>query len=51
MSQVQIEFTYEGAPIIVHCEKDIFKSLKLKAKVKGKTLIYLYNGIIYFYFE
>ena len=50
MSQVQIEFTFDGAPIIVQCEKDkklkdIFKSLKLKAKAEGKTLIYLYNGV------
>ena len=49
MSQVEIEFTFDGAPIIVQCEKDkklkdIFKSLKLKAKAEGKRLIYLYNG-------
>ena len=49
MSQVQIEFTFDGAPIIVQCEenkkmKEIFKSLKLKAKAEGKRLIYLYNG-------
>ena len=49
MSQVQIEFIFDGAPIVVQCErdkklKDIFKSLKLKAKAEGKRLIYLYNG-------
>ena len=50
MSHVQIEFTYDGKPVIVQCEKDkkfkdILKSLKLKPKSEGKTLIYLYNEI------
>ena len=49
MSEVEIEFTYNGAPFIIQCEKDvkikdIYKSFRYKAKAEGKQLIYLYNG-------
>ena len=49
MSEIEIEFTYDGVPIIIQCGKDIkmkeiYKSFKIKAKLEGKQLIYLYNG-------
>ena len=49
MIEVEIEFTYKGAPFIIQCGKevkmkDIYKSFKFKAKAEGKQLIYLYSG-------
>ena len=49
MSEIEIEFTYNCAPFIIQCRKevkmkDIYKSFKFKAKAEGKQLIYLYNG-------
>ena len=49
MSQVQIEFAYDGANTIIQCSnndklKDIFQNFKLKVQVERKNLIYMYNG-------
>ena len=49
MSQVQIEFAYDGTNTFIQCSKndkmkDIYQSFKSKAQVEGKNLIYMYNG-------
>ena len=49
MSEIEIEFIYDGEPVIIQCGKDvkmkdIFKSFKIKANAEGKQLIYLYGG-------
>ena len=49
MSQVQIEFAYDGANTIIQCLnndklKDIYQNFKLKVQAERKNLIYMYNG-------
>ena len=50
MEQNQIELSYDGVNIIIHCRadeklKDIFQNFKFKVKAENKILIYMYNGI------
>ena len=49
MSQIEIEFTYNGINTIIQSDKDkkikdIYLKFKHKAKAEGKILYYIYNG-------
>ena len=50
MNEIEIEFMYDGEPIVIQCGKDtklkdIYKNFQFKAKAEGKQLLYLYNGM------
>ena len=50
MNETEIEFMYDGEPIVIQCGKDtklkdIYKNFQFKAKAEGKQLLYLYNGM------
>ena len=49
MSQVEIEFAYDGANTVIQCSKNdklktIYQRFKSKVHAEGKNLIYMYNG-------
>ena len=50
MNEIELEFMYDGEPIVIQCGKDtklkdIYKNFQFKAKAEGKQLLYLYNGM------
>ena len=49
MSQVEIEFAYDGANTVIQCSKNdklktIYQRFKSKVHAERKNLIYMYNG-------
>ena len=50
MSQINIDFIYDGESNVIQCEKtqkfkDLCKKFTFKVKAENKSLLYMYNGI------